>query len=33
MVPSHHELGFAELAALFPGDRIFGEFLHATLWR
>jgi hypothetical protein len=31
MVPSHRELGFAEVAALFPGDWIFGEFLIATL--
>ncbi len=30
MVPSHRELGFAEVAALFPGDRIFEEFRHAT---
>jgi hypothetical protein len=31
MVPSHRELGFAEVAALFPGDWIFGEFLLAAL--
>src|SRR6202049_939370 len=31
MVPSHRELGFAEVAALFPRDWIFGEFLLAAL--
>ena len=31
MVPSHRQLGFAEVAALFPGDWIFEEFLLATL--
>ncbi len=31
MVPSHRELGFAEVAALFPWDWIFGESLLATL--
>ena len=31
MVPSHRELGFVEVAALFPGDWIFGKFVHATL--
>ncbi len=31
MVPSHRELGSAEVAALFPGDGIFGEFLLATI--
>jgi hypothetical protein len=31
MVPSHRELGFAEVAALFPGGGIFGELLLATL--
>jgi hypothetical protein len=31
MVPSHRELGFAEVAALFPGDGIFAELLLATL--
>ena len=31
MVPSHRELGRAEVAALFPGDGISGEFLLATV--
>ncbi len=31
MVPSHTELGFAEVAALFPGDGIFGMSLLATM--
>jgi hypothetical protein len=31
MVPSHRELGFAEVAALFPGDWIFGMSLRATM--
>ncbi len=33
MVPSHRELGFAEVAALFPGDGIFEEVLMATIGR
>jgi hypothetical protein len=31
MVPSHRRVGFADAAALFPGDWIFGESLLATL--
>jgi hypothetical protein len=31
MVPSHRRFGLAEAAALFPGDGIFGEFLHAAI--
>jgi acyl-CoA thioesterase I len=30
MVPSHRRVGFADAAALFPRDWIFGEFLLAT---
>ena len=30
MVPSHRRFGFAEAAALFPGDGIFGEVLPAA---
>jgi hypothetical protein len=33
MVPSHRELGSAEVAALFPQRMgFFEEFLLATLW-